>query len=239
MPSRREFVAAGAGLALGVPAARSSGAVRRATNQTIVFQGDSITDCGRDRTVTEANRAEALATGYPLLVASTLLRVRAGDGLRFLNRGVSGSRVPDLAGRWQRDVIDLKPDILSILIGVNDLSHRFFAGYRGTVQDYATGYRALLEQARAALPGVRLVVLEPFVLRTGVVTSAFFPEFDERRAVAQRVAHEAGATFIPLHERFERLARRTRPEHWADDGIHPTPAGHAVIAQAWLQAVSL
>jgi lysophospholipase L1-like esterase len=205
----------------------------------VLFQGDSITDCGRDRTATAANHAGAMATGYPLLVASSLLRLYPERALRFFNRGIAGNKVPDLQARWQRDAIDLKPDLVSILIGVNDIWHHLLNGYTGTVQDYESQYAALLAQTKTALPAARLVVLEPFVLRTGAVTAAWFPEFDQRRAAAERVARQAGAAWLPLHGMFERLTRRAEPAYWAADGVHPTPAGHGAIAQLWMQTVRL
>ena len=189
--------------------------------------------------VTEPNRADGLGTGYPLLIAAQSLASRARAQLRFVNRGVSGNTVPDLAARWQVDTLDLKPDVLSILIGVNDLWHKLTGTFQGTVEDYETGYAALLARTKQALPQVRLVVLEPFVLRTGAVTSAWFPEFDLRRAAAARVAARAGATFVPLHDVFERLVAQAPAAYWSADGVHPTMAGHGAIAQAWLEHVSL
>jgi len=235
-PTRREVLTAGAASLL---ARRQPATPRSPTGQTVLFQGDSITDCGRDRASVQPNQAGALATGYPLMIASSLLRLYPERQLRFFNRGVSGNKVPDLQDRWQQDAIDIKPDLLSILIGVNDIWHHLLNGYAGTVQDYETQYAALLAQTKTALPGVRLVVLEPFVLRTGAVTDAWFPEFDQRRAAAERVARQAGAAWVPLHGMFERLARRAPPAYWAADGVHPTPAGHAAIAQLWMQAVRL
>jgi lysophospholipase L1-like esterase len=205
----------------------------------ILFQGDSITDCGRNRSDAQPNTAGALGTGYPLLVASAALATRPDRGLRFYNRGVSGDTVPDLAQRWAADTLDLRPDVLSILIGVNDFWHKLGGGYTGTVQDYEDQYTALLERTRLALPQVRLVVLEPFVLRCGAVDDRWFPEFDARRAVAARVAAHARASFVPLQAVFDDRARAIPPQYWAADGVHPTPAGHAVIAEQWRRAASL
>jgi len=241
--TRREFVAA-TGSAVGMamtPGLFPTGARAGSppTGTIVLFQGDSITDCGRDRAVAEANRAEALATGYPLLVASQHLAARPAAGFRFLNRGVSGNKVPDLDARWQADTLDLKPDVLSILIGVNDLWHKLMGHSTGTVEQYEAGYGALLDRTRRALPDVRLVVLEPFVLKTGAVGDAWFPEFDERRAAAARVAARARATFVPLQAMFDRLTAAAPPAYWAADGVHPTVAGHGAIAQQWMQSVSL
>jgi lysophospholipase L1-like esterase len=107
------------------------------------------------------------------------------------------------------------------------------------VDDYEAGYTALLRAPAAALPRVRLVVLEPFVLRCGVVTDAWFPEFDRRRAAAARVARGANTTFVGLQALFDRLSSRAPPARWSADGVHPTPAGHRAIADAWREAVRL
>jgi lysophospholipase L1-like esterase len=203
-----------------------------------VFQGDSITEWGRNPAVGDPNVAGALGTGYPLLVASAELAAHPESGLKFYNRGVGGNKVPDLEQRWAADTLALKPDVLSVLVGVNDFWHKR-NGYTGTVADYEASFAALLQATRQALPSVRLVVIEPFVLRCGAVDATWFPEFDERRAAAARVARQAKATFIPMHARFTQLAARTSPEYWAADGVHPTPAGHALIAERWRRAVRL
>lgn len=233
--NRRDFVATTAAL-VGAP----RGHVQRAATETVIlFQGDSITDCGRNRGVAEANATAALGTGYPLLVTSSVLAAHPDRALRFYNRGISGNKVPDLQQRWTADALDLRPDVLSILIGVNDFWHKLDLGYSGTVRDYEEQYTALLDETRRALPRVHLIVLEPFVLRCGAVNERWFPEFDLRRAAAARVASRARATFVPLQSVFNRRTRSSAPEYWAADGVHPTPAGHAVIAAQWRNAAHL
>lgn len=229
-----------AGLAL-LPGAREAAArpLGPPEGPVVLFQGDSITDAGRNRNQAAPNHPGALGTGYPLLVASAALKGHPDRGLRFYNRGISGHKVPDLQARWETDTVALKPDLLSILIGVNDYWHTLSGRYAGTVQDYETGYAALLQATQQALPSTRILVLEPFVLRTGAVTDAWFPAFDQRRAAAQRVAKQAGVVWVPLQARFDELAKRTGPEYWAADGVHPTPAGHAVIAEEWREAAKL
>ena len=241
--TRRDFVTAAiavAGAALWPAAAMPERpAIRPADGTVVLFQGDSITDAGRDRAAADANAASALGSGYPLLVAAAALAAHPDRGLRFYNRGVSGNKVPDLAARWAADTVALAPDVLSILVGVNDFWHKLGHNYTGTVQDYETQYATLLEETRRALPRVRLIVLEPFVLRCGAVDDRWFPEFDQRRAAAVRVAQRARATFIPLQGVFDDLSRRRAPQYWAADGVHPTPAGHGVIAERWRHAAKL
>ncbi len=237
--NRREFLAVTAAMAA---AKHISGAIVDAPppeGRVVLFQGDSITDAGRDRTSAKPNAAGALGNGYPLLITAAVLAARPGDGLQFYNRGISGNKVPDLQQRWKTDTLDLKPAVLSILIGVNDLWHKLDHGYTGTVQDYEQQYTALLDETRRALPAVKLIVLEPFVLRTGAVDARWFPEFDQRRAAAARVAAQAKAAFVPLQSVFDHHVKAAPPEYWAADGVHPTPAGHAVIAEQWRRAAHL
>lgn len=235
--SRREFVAIAGSAAASLPVAGrllETVAGAAPAGGTVVFQGDSITDGRRIRTVTEPNVGRALGLGYPLLVASALLREQPRAGWWFFNRGVSGDRVPELAARWSADALALRPDILTVLVGVNDYWHTRLRDYRGTTADYENGYAELLASTRRAHPGVRLIVLEPFVLRVGFVDATWFPAFDERRAAARRVAERVSATFVPLQDELTRLAADTGPAHWAADGVHPTPAGHALIAERLL-----
>ena len=206
---------------------------------TVLFQGDSITDAGRNRNSANANEGGALGTGYPLLIAAAALRAHPDHGLRFFNRGVSGNKVPDLEARWAADTIAIKPDVLNILIGVNDIWHKLNGNYNGTVKEYEDGLTALLAATLRMLPNVKLIVLEPFVTRTGAVSDRWFPEFDERRAACARVARGAGATFIPLQRMFDELSKQSSPAFWAADGVHPTPAGHAAIAEQWRAAAGI
>ncbi len=206
----------------------------------ILFQGDSITDAGREKKSPKANDARSLGRGYPNQIAGGLLRDHASLGLKIHNRGISGHKVPDLAKRWQADTIDLKPDILSILIGVNDIWHKLNGRYDGTPEVYRDGFAKLLEETSAALPKTRLVICEPFVLRCGAVKDNWFPEFETRRAFAEEVAKDAGATWVPFQKKFdEAVAAGTEPAYWAGDGVHPSVAGHALMAEVWRDAVGI
>jgi lysophospholipase L1-like esterase len=235
-----------AGLAGAAPVASTAGAAIRgpgrsliAKNDVILFQGDSITDAGWSRKNGQTpNEQSALGSGYAWLAAVELLVDRPGEGLRIYNRGVSGNKVFQLADRWQTDCLDLKPNVLSILIGVNDIWHTFSNGYQGTVEIYERDYRALLERTRKALPKVKLVVCEPFVLRYGAVNDKWFPEFDHYRAAAKRVAESHHATFVPFQAMFDEAVKYAPPQHWAGDGVHPTPAGASLMAHNWLRAVN-
>ncbi len=209
------------------------------TGSVILFQGDSITDAQRDRKSGAPNASPALGRGYPCLIAGDLLADYPEADLKIYNRGISGNKVPDLAARWQEDAIALKPALLSILIGVNDIWHKLAGRYDGTVEDYESGYRALLKQTLQALPGVRIVVCEPFVLRCGAVGEAWFPEFDRRRAAARKLAEELDLALVPFQSMFDQAVKHAKPEYWAADGVHPTLAGHALMAQTWRDVVGI
>ncbi len=150
LPSRREFVLASAGLSAAALAAIDAAAAEAdmprdksliEPGQTILFQGDSITDAGRNKDDSAANSQPALGNGYAWFSAAELLVDHPGDRLSIFNRGISGNKVYQLAERWQTDCLDLKPDVLSILIGVNDYWHKVKHGYEGTLETYETDYR--------------------------------------------------------------------------------------------------
>lgn len=245
--SRRSFlqttaVAGGALAASSLLTAKHAVAAPKAelkSGAVVLFQGDSITDAGRDKKNQSANDSRGLGRGYPNLIGGALLADYPEKKLTVLNRGISGHKVPDLAARWQKDTIDLKPDILSILIGVNDIWHKLNGRYDGTVKDYENGYRQLLKETQEKLPNVRIVVCEPFVLRCGAVNDTWFPEFDQRREVANKLAAELKLDRVPFQAMFDDATKLAPPEYWAGDGVHPTLAGHALMAKTWREVVGI
>ena len=205
---------------------------------TILFQGDSITDVERSRSVTSGHSWHALGSGYACMAAAQLLANRPGDDLTIYNRGVSGNRIVDLYARITSDTIDLRPDILSVLIGVNDTWHRFGGDNGVAVPEYERTYRDYLSEIRKALPGIRFILCEPFVLRCGVVTDEWIDEMEERRSVVAGLAKEFGAILVRFQQLFDEAVTNAPPEYWADDGVHPAAAGHHLMAEAWLKAVA-
>ncbi len=207
----------------------------------ILFQGDSITDAGRDRNAEgSANHIGAMGRGYAYLIATQLLGAYPHSDLKIYNRGISGHKVPQLAERWDKDCIDLQPDLLSILIGVNDIWHKRNGQYAGDAREYEAGYMALVDRTRQALPSTRLVICEPFVLKCGAVDDSWFPDFDLYRAAARRVAKAHKALFVPFHSVFEKaVADGVPPSYWAGDGVHPSMAGAELMAKTWLKTVGL
>lgn len=208
--------------------------------KVILFQGDSITDAGRDRKRQNANDGRSLGRGYPHIIASGLLTEYPDRGLQIHNRGISGNKVPDLQNRWKADCLDLKPDILSILIGVNDIWHKLGGRYDGTVETYDKGFRALLQQTQEALPDTKIVICEPFVLRCGAINDSWFPEFDHRREVAVKIAEDLKLTLVPFQKMFnDAVTDKVPPSYWAGDGVHPSVAGHGLMAKTWRETVGI
>ena len=208
-------------------------------SRTILFQGDSITDCGRARIeITDpAYLRSGLGPGYPYLIAARLLCDRGRD-FNFYNFGISGNRVVDLYARWKADCINLLPDILSILIGVNDTWHEKARQNGVEVPRYGQFYRMLLDWTLKELPEIKLVLLEPFVFPFGAVGEDWIEEIDQRREVVAGIAKDYGAVFVPLQSILNDALKVAPQEHWLADGVHPMPAGHQLIADAWLKAAA-
>ncbi len=229
--------ALGAMSSTALAAAKTAPKVTLKEGSVIVFQGDSITDEGRKKEITEPNDTKGLGRGYPAMIAGSLLGQHADLQLKVYNRGISGNKIPDLAARWQRDVIDLKPDVLSILIGVNDLWHQFAFGskYKATLKDYEDGYRKLIQQTQREVPGVQIVICEAFTLRD----SDHFKPLAKYAAVCRKLATELNLPFVPYQSVFDSATRSASQQFWLWDGIHPTVPGHALMASAWRSATGL
>lgn len=208
------------------------------TGDVILFQGDSITDAGRDKVNQWANSPGSFGSGYAYLAAANILNTMATQQFSIYNRGISGNKVFQLTDRWQKDCFDLHPKVLSILVGVNDFWHTLDGKYDGTVQKYEQDYRQLLLLTRKMLPEVQLVVCEPFaVLGCSAVTEKWYPDFDAYRVAAKKVAEEFNAVFIPFQAIFDEALLHAPGKYWTGDGVHPSMAGCSLIAEAWLKAV--
>jgi lysophospholipase L1-like esterase len=207
----------------------------------ILFQGDSITDAGRDRKKeAKINDRDMLGNGYPLYTAAELLATHAGKSLQIYNRGISGNKVFQLQARWEQDCIALKPDVLSILIGVNDFWHTKTGNYTGTIETYTDDYRQLLSDTKTALPDVQLVICEPFTIKGGrALDDSWYPAFDAYRSAAKQLAKEFKAIFVPFQSVFDRALEQAPVAHWGGDGVHPSIAGAVLMKNAWLKACGL
>lgn len=190
----------------------------------ILFQGDSITDGNRGRS---ADPNHILGHGYAFITAARHGAAFAESKLDFMNRGVSGNTVLELEKRWQKDTLDLKPDVLSILIGVNDHS-------RGVPLDqFEQIYDKLLTEAKTANPKIKLVLCEPFLKPTGQIGEAIV----KRQEVVARLAKKHGAALVQFQRVFDEAAKRAPADYWVWDNVHPTYRGHQLMADEWERVV--
>ncbi len=202
-----------------------------------LFQGDSITDANRDRD-DERIGSEVFGYGYPLLFASDVLKNNKGK-YEFLNRGISGDRIVDVYARIKCDIINLNPDIMSILIGVNDVWHELNEQNGVDTPKFEKVYSMIIEEIKEALPDIKIIILEPFVLY-GEGSKRYYDDFrkgvEEKAAVAKRVADKYNLAFVPLMKQFDDAASDGDTKYWTTDGVHPTAAGHQLIKEELLKA---
>lgn len=201
----------------------------------LLFQGDSITDMMWGRN--ESDRNHYLGHSYVYLIAARLGVDMPEAQLDFYNRGISGHTVSDLRKRWDKDAIAMKPDVLSILVGTND------AGRGVGAEAFEADYRHILDASRKSNPDLRLVLLDPFVLRCGKLKdekawTSRRSATDQFGKVVARLAKDYDAVHIRTQEIFDLAAQAVSPEHWIWDGVHPLPQGHELIARNWIQEAS-
>jgi len=219
----------------------------------VLFIGDSITDgawgqpsvwnaTSEERSHTDMNHI--FGHGYMMICASTLMAEHPGE-YECYNRGISGNTLNDLAGRWEKDVIAIAPDIVSILIGTNDIEQYLNQMSSGETKDFDINawqntLDSLLIETRKQLPDVKIMLCTPFVAKVGwrgaaenySLRSLLISQCDE---VMKKVAEKHNAKIVPFHDLFSELTLPS-PEYWVWDGIHPTPAAHKLMADVWLKA---
>lgn len=199
----------------------------------ILFQGDSITDVGRN---TDRGSTISMGQGYPLLVDARL-SVKYPQQFQFLNFGISGNRVVDIYSRIKADFWNHQPDVFSLLIGVNDVWHE--VGHHNGVdaRRFENVYRMLIDDTLRELPELKIIAMEPFVLPGTATTGLedyFRTEVSARAEAIRRVAGEYQLIFLPLQKLLDDACALAPASYWLSDGVHPTPAGHQLIADAWI-----
>ncbi len=198
----------------------------------VLFQGDSITDAGRYR-----HDPAHMGYGYAMQAASWFHASYPERDVRFLNRGISGNRITDLATRWQEDCLDLRPTWISLLIGINETWRRYDSDDPTSTHAYEDAYRGLLERTQQITLNARLILCEPFILPVPVDRESWREDLDPKIAVVRKLAREYNALYVPFDGVFAQAATQREPAFWAADGVHPSDAGHALMAQAWLRTV--
>jgi len=230
----------------------ASGAVKKKTasnrhaihlkdESVILFQGDSVTDANRDRKIGEPNNPLAIGNGYALFATGHMLDKFAERKLNIYNRGLSGNRVFELRERWDEDCIALKPDVVSILVGVNDYAYTLDNGYKGTLEKFVTDYRELLYYTKQKLPNVQLIICEPYTLKGGshIKPRRWYPMFDEYRKATKQLAGEFKAFYVPFQTMYDKAIKKAPDRYWSVDGIHPELPGAKLMANGWLKKTGL
>lgn len=207
--------------------------------KTILFQGDSITDVGRNR-----ERNDMLGWGYPRYVEAQLGFDHPGE-YNFQNRGIGGNRVLDLYARIVKDILNIKPDYLSILIGVNDIWHGLDSENGTGLARFEKVYDILLTELKEELPETKIMIMEPFLLH-GIATDnredqpdrweIFSSGVYQVAAIVKKLAEKHGVKFIPLQEKFNEATKLAPDSYWLFDGVHPSAKGHELIKREWLKA---
>ncbi len=208
-------------------------------SKLILFQGDSITDSGR-------NYESTIFEGYGYVtMVKGILGLDYPEKYTFMNKGISGNRIVDVYARIKRDIINLSPDYMSILIGVNDVWHEFNNKNGVATPKFEKIYSMLIEEIKEALPNIKIMILEPFVLKGSSTASndnyedlypLFRAEVEEKAKAAKRIAEKYSLPFVSLQEKFDEVYNPDFPDYWVRDGVHPTAAGHMLIAREWVKA---
>ncbi len=206
-------------------------------SKLILFQGDSITDCGRSR-----DNDSYLGCGYPLLVKASLGYENPGE-YDFINRGISGNRSVDVYARIKADIINLKPDYLSIYMGVNDVWHELGSKNGVATPKFEKIYSMMLEEILEACPNTKIFLIAPFVIKghgtyNAEDTSyyeAFVLDVQSKIEAVKRVGEKFGLPVIELQPAFDEACKKAPDDYWTADGVHPTPMGHELIKRLWLE----
>ena len=202
--------------------------------QTLLFQGDSITDCGRDR-----SNINSLGNGYAAKVAKMYDLLFPDNDIRFINKGISGNRAKDLVARYDEDFKDINPDFISILIGVNDTWRRYDSNDPTSTESYKESFRTLLAKIKKDMPNTKILILEPFVLYSLTDRKKWREDLDPKIDVARELAKEYADYYLPL----DGILARAEVEEYdckeiAEDGVHPTEIGHSIIAREYMKILT-
>lgn len=195
-------------------------------NAVILFQGDSVTDAGRDRA--DQNH---LGGGYPKFVAEKL--GASYPGFTFINKGISGNTSTMLLERWKEDTLDLKPDFISILIGINDTWRRFDSNSPTSEAQFEENYRTMLTQVKAL--GTKVMMMEPFNMPVTPDRAFWRVDLDPKIQIVRKLARQFADVYLPLDGFLAAKALDMPMNEILGDGVHPTETGHRIIADEWVK----
>lgn len=203
----------------------------------ILFQGDSITDMRRSK---GGNVNYSLGNGFVYIIASVLGMKCADKEYRVMNRGIAQDKVEDMEKRWQEDALKIKPDVISILAGINNIGAVLNNLGPESLQSFEEIYSGLIEETRLAMPDLSIIVCEPFSLPVGTRVRNWPKRkqlLSDVHDIIFSIAERSGAYYLKLQSAFENAALTKSYDYWMFDGVHPTPAGHGLIAKIWLDEI--
>ena len=203
----------------------------------ILFQGDSITDGGRGRS---EDLNHVFGHSYPFLIASQIMAEYPEKDFKIFNRGMSANRIVDMYSRWEADALNLKPDVVSILIGINDIGFSFRDNTGIDANKFEKIYKIIIEETLTRNADTKLILCEPFVLPVGPVGedwNEWNSKIELHREKLLSIVNCYNATFIQLQDVFTNACKLAPAEYWIWDGVHPTAAGHQLIAKQWIETV--
>lgn len=201
--------------------------------EKILFQGDSITDWFRIK-----DNDSILGSNYVNMVAGEI-GLRYPNEYEFINRGIGGNRSIDILARTQTDIISLKPDYLSMLVGVNDVWHAVKFGYDVNPERYELYFNTIIQDVKKNLPNTKIMIMEPFILKGSVAMqkpNIFIDGVNKLAQISRKIASNNNIVFVALQERFDKMLKYAPVEYWSSDGVHPNAPGHCIIKNAWIEA---
>lgn len=202
--------------------------------QVVLFQGDSITDCGRDR-----EDITSLSEGYPGMVAKMYNLLFPDNGVTFINKGISGNRAKDLLERYDVDFKDINPDFISIMIGINDTWRKYDSNDPTSAEEFEDNYRKLLKMIKADMPNCKIMIMEPYVLNSLPDRAAWREDLNPKILAVRKLAKEYADYYLPLDGLFAKAeVEQYTCQQISPDGVHPGPIGHSMIAEEYIKALS-
>lgn len=206
----------------------------------ILFQGDSITDAGRERAEETLN----LGNGYVNLIAARLMC--DNPEIEVINRGIAGNRIADMYGRWQEDTLNIDYDVLSIMCGINDVGFDLRLGRGSDVNRFEFIYDRMIYEAMEKHPNSKLIICEPYLMKLKKEEAGnnidianhwdmWYNRLMEERVVVKKLAEKYKANFVPFGEMFDEICKTEPAIRFTQDGIHATPAGNEMMARKWLE----
>lgn len=201
--------------------------------QVVLFQGDSITDCGRNR-----ESESCLGYGYPKVVSELYKTLFPKTDVTFVNKGISGNRVLDILDRYETDVKQINPDFVSILIGINDTWRRYDSNDITTTEEFEVNYRTLLTKIKADFPECKIMMIEPFLLNSTPDRASWREDLDPKIQVVRALAKEFADYYLPLDGMFAKMEVEGYTCHQlAADGVHPEDIAHSMIGKWYLDTL--